>query len=224
MECQDCVDSVSNTLKTLPGIRSYEIDLENQSVLVNGTIAPSKLTSALRDSGRAAILRGSGDSADGLGLPLHSAIIDPGAAVCILDIHRQDSPQQDVRGLVRLVQLPSSPLRTFVDVTLAAYTPGRYQVILRSTGDLTRGVASAGPASKILGEINVDDRGWGSFSAEIEDLQVWEVLGRAISVDQLVGVVARSAGIWENVKKVCACSGRTIWEEHQVMAQQTSVL
>ena len=32
-----------------------------------------------------------------------------------------------------------------------------------------------------------------------------------------VGVVARSAGAWENEKVVCACSGKTVWEEREEM-------
>ena len=147
-----------------------------------------------------------------------------GAAVCILDFHRQDSPHQDVRGLTRLVSLLSNPPRTFVDVTMANYIPGSYDVVIRESGDLSRGLNSAGKVQRVLGRIKVDERGWGEWSGEIDDLQVWEVLGKAISVDKVVGVVARSAGIWENVKKVCACSGRTIWEEHQVMAKQSNVL
>jgi copper chaperone for superoxide dismutase len=67
MECQDCVNSVSKVLSELPGINSFKVSLENQSVLVEGTIAPSKITSALRNTGRAAILRGSGESVDGMG-------------------------------------------------------------------------------------------------------------------------------------------------------------
>ena len=67
MECQDCVDSVSNVLSSIPGINDYKVSLEDQSVLVNGTVAPSKITTALRETGRAAILRGSGESGDGLG-------------------------------------------------------------------------------------------------------------------------------------------------------------
>lgn len=67
MECQDCVDSVSRVLSTLPGIDDFKVSLENQSVLVNGIVAPSKITKALRETGRAAILRGSGDREDGLG-------------------------------------------------------------------------------------------------------------------------------------------------------------
>ena len=107
---------------------------------------------------------------------------------------------------------------------MASYPPGEYDIVVRESGNLTRGVISAGQALKVLGRVAVDERGWGEFSGEVDGLQVWEVLGHAISVDKAVGVVARSAGVWENVKKVCACSGRTIWEEHQVMAKQASVL
>jgi copper chaperone for superoxide dismutase len=147
-----------------------------------------------------------------------------GAAVCILDYNRVDSPHQDVRGLARIVQLPSTPPRTFVEVTMASYPPGHYDIVIRETGDLTNGIASAGQVMRILGQVQVDERGWGEWSGEVEGLEVWEVIGHALSVDKVAGVVARSAGIWENVKKICSCSGRTIWEEHQVMAKQASVL
>lgn len=225
MECQDCVDSVSKVLSSISGISDYKVSLEHQSVLVNGSVAPSKITKALRETGRAAILRGSGDSGDGLGIyPRLPWRLTIGAAVCILDYNRQDSPHQDVRGLARIVQLPSTPPRTFVEVTIASYPPGKYDIVVRETGNLTHGIKSAGQPLRILGKVEVDERGWGEWSGEVEDLQVWEVLGHALSVDQVAGVVARSAGVWENVKKVCACSGRTIWEEHQVMAKQASVL
>ena len=225
MECQDCVDSVSLILSSLGGISSFNISLKDQSVVVEGTIAPSRITQAIRGSGRAAILRGTGEAGDGLGS--RSCIetgLTIGAAVCILDYHRQDSPHQDVRGLARMVQLSSSPPKMFVDVTMASYLPGEYDVVVREKGDLTRGVDSAGATEKVLGRITVDERGWGEWSGEVDGVYIWEVLGHAISVDKVAGVVARSAGVWENVKKVCACSGRTIWEEHQVMAKQTSVL
>jgi len=68
MECQDCIDSVSKVLSEIQGIDEFKVSLENQSVFVNGTVAPSKITNALRETGRAAILRGSGESGDGLGI------------------------------------------------------------------------------------------------------------------------------------------------------------
>jgi hypothetical protein len=129
-----------------------------------------------------------------------------------------------VRGLARIVQLPSTPPRTFVEVTIASYPPGLYDIVVRETGNLTKGIISAGNVEKVLGKVQVDERGWGEWSGEVEGLEVWQVVGHALSVDQVAGVVARSAGVWDNMKKVCACSGRTIWEEHQVMAKQASVL
>ena len=107
---------------------------------------------------------------------------------------------------------------------MASYPPGQYDIVVRETGNLTYGIKSAGQPIRVLGKVEVDEKGWGEFSGEVEDLEVWQVIGHAISVGEVAGVVARSAGVWENVKKVCACSGRTIWEEHQVMAKQTSVL
>jgi copper chaperone for superoxide dismutase len=31
----------------------------------------------------------------------------------------------------------------------------------------------------------------------------------------LVGVIARSAGVWDNDKMVCSCSGKNVWQERQ---------
>ena len=135
-----------------------------------------------------------------------------------------DNPHQDVRGLARIVQLPSIPSRTMVEITMASYPPGTYDIVVHESGNLTNGISSAGNVMRVLGKVKVDERGWGEWSGEVEDLEVWQVVGHALSVDRVAGVVARSAGVWENVKKVCACSGRTIWEEHQVMAKQASVL
>jgi len=107
---------------------------------------------------------------------------------------------------------------------VASYLPGKYDICIRESGNLSIGLESAGKVQHVLGVVEVVERGWGEWSGEIEDMQVWQIIGHALSVDKVAGVVARSAGIWENVKKVCACSGRTIWEEHQVMAKVGSVL
>ena len=29
------------------------------------------------------------------------------------------------------------------------------------------------------------------------------------------GIIARSANVYENIKKVCACSGKTLWDERK---------
>jgi copper chaperone for superoxide dismutase len=73
----------------------------------------------------------------------------------------------------------------------------------------------------------------GTGSAFIDKpIQIWEMIGRGMVVsregkengegrferndeDTLVGVVARSAGVWDNDKTVCSCSGKTLWEERR---------
>ena len=58
--------------------------------------------------------------------------------------------------------------------------------------------------------------------------RVWEMVGRGIVVqpkggekrvgdETVMGVVAWSAGMWENEKMVCGCSGKTEWEEREEM-------
>ncbi len=37
------------------------------------------------------------------------------------------------------------------------------------------------------------------------------------------GVIARSAGLFENMKKICSCSGKTLWEERELIDQQSKI-
>ena len=76
-----------------------------------------------------------------------------------------------------------------------------------------------------IGQVEVDETGKGLLVGETEWL-VWELVGRGIAVEKVgemkglgkdegaslvVGVVARSAGLWENEKTVCSCTGKTLW-------------
>ncbi|KAF3907346.1 hypothetical protein AA313_de0200257 [Arthrobotrys entomopaga] len=81
-----------------------------------------------------------------------------------------------------------------------------------------------------LGQIEVDQTGSGGILLD-SAIEIWELIGRSMVVSQrtenfeqhdemtLVGVIARSAGVWENDKVVCSCSGKTVWEER---TEQTS--
>lgn len=79
----------------------------------------------------------------------------------------------------------------------------------------------------ILGTLQVSKGGVGAVFLD-KPIQIWEMIGRSIVVskkrdgafdrrdpDTLVGVIARSAGVWDNDKTVCSCSGKTVWEERE---------
>lgn len=134
-----------------------------------------------------------------------------------------------------------SPNMTILDMTLKGVSPGTYNVSVRETGDISQGAASTGgiwdmlqsqkaspprTAKGVFGTIQVSQSGMGSAFLD-KPLQIWEMIGRSIVVsrkkdnfdkedpDTLVGVIARSAGVWDNDKTVCSCSGKTVWEERK---------
>lgn len=174
----------------------------------------------------------------------HSAVETTGAAVSILETYHLGAARaavpdaeksREVRGLARMVGV--SPTTTLVDLTLRGIAPGAYRASIREYGDLKDGAASTGPVwsgggGGDLGTVEIGPDGTGAvFLAR--PFQVWEVVGHALVVtrqaepavagggvlrndeDTVVGVIARSAGMWDNDKTVCSCTGKTLWEERK---------
>ncbi|KAL2020369.1 hypothetical protein VTK56DRAFT_8498 [Thermocarpiscus australiensis] len=250
MTCDGCAKDVSAALHKVPGITKVEANVKDQLVSVEGTAAPSAIVRAIQETGRDAILRGSGGSNS--------------AAVSILETyyHRSDEEvtpagapgtswvnERLVRGLVRMVQV--SPTQTVVDLTVRGVSPGTYRATIREYGNLKDGASSAGPVWSdrnqsqkkkdgegvaaaaaprgVLGTVEVGPDGRGSAFLTLP-FQVWEVIGHALVVsrqdesdgaplrddpDTVAGVIARSAGVWDNDKTVCSCTGKTLWEERK---------
>jgi copper chaperone for superoxide dismutase len=132
-----------------------------------------------------------------------------------------------------------APNITLVDLTIRGLAPGNYWATIRQTGDISRGVVSTGgiwtepqegalKPRGVFGTVQVGKDGIGSVFLD-KPIQIWELIGRAMIVSKqhegegqftndentLVGVVARSAGVWDNDKTVCSCSGKTLWEERK---------
>ncbi|CAI7585908.1 unnamed protein product [Penicillium bialowiezense] len=228
MHCEDCNTSVSAAVKALDGIDQIRGDLKAQTVWVKGVAPPSAIVSAIEDTGRDAILRGSGST--------------DSSAVCILETHSTNILNK-VRGLARMVQV--APSMTLVDLTVNGLAPGQYSATVRQTGDISRGAESTGgiwealkekvtgasasveKSRGIFGKVDVDEKGRGSVFMD-QPVAIWELIGRSMVLSKstegpfqrqdentLVGVIARSAGVWDNDKMVCSCSGKNVWQERQ---------
>jgi len=223
MTCEACIKDISGSLYKLNGIINVNADLQSQLVSIEGNASPSAIVEAIQDTGRDCILRGSGKPNS--------------AAVCILESH---APQVDnkVRGLVRMVQVAAN--LTIIDLSIRGLSEGTYHATIRETGDISEGPERTGgiwealQAKKqgtiprgVLGTVQVNKGGIASVFVD-KPIQIWEMIGRSIVVskkqdgpfdkndaDTLVGVIARSAGAWENDKTVCSCSGKTVWEERE---------
>jgi copper chaperone for superoxide dismutase len=134
---------------------------------------------------------------------------------------------------------------TIIDLTIRGLSPGTYHATVRERGDISRGAASTGgiwealtakqssrSSRGIWGTVEVGKGGIGTVFLD-KPIQVWEMIGRSVVVsrhqdgnfeqedpDTLVGVIARSAGVWDNNKTVCSCSGKTVWEERKEQVEK----
>lgn len=87
------------------------------------------------------------------------------------------------------------------------------------------------PGATSAVDFDINSEGEGRFVGEVEWC-VGDIIGRGMLLAPdseeegkgegegvvVVGVVAKSAGVWENERKVvCSCSGMTVWEERDGM-------
>lgn len=72
-----------------------------------------------------------------------------------------------------------------------------------------------------LGTLDASENGEAFFSSVKPKLRVADLIGRSIVLygtedksdsGVTAAVIARSAGVGENYKKICTCDGTTIWE------------
>ena len=114
-----------------------------------------------------------------------------------------------------------SPKLSVVDLSVRGLTPGKYYASVRENGDISQGAVSTGgvwqgggkePRGR-FGEFGVDKSGVGTVFLT-RPVEIWELIGRSFVVsrkesgfavndpDTVLGVIARSAGVWENEKTV----------------------
>lgn len=149
-----------------------------------------------------------------------------------------------------MVQVGSN--MTMVDLTVNGVSPGRYWATVRQSGDISEGAASTGGIWEMLkakvlgsdavkeprgvfGSVVVNDKGRGGVFLD-RPVAVWEMIGRSMVLSKtkdgpfrrddpntLVGVIARSAGVWDNDKTVCSCSGKNVWQERRELVERGMV-
>ncbi|KAF5097773.1 hypothetical protein D0Z00_002292 [Geotrichum galactomycetum] len=239
MHCSGCSSTIEGVLKSLPGYQSAVSDLTNQTVSLTSSTPPSLVVRALREqAGKDAIVRGAGvGGANGSGAAvaiLESFDTVSGEDKKVLGLVRLVSVGQRKT----LFDISLSGEKGFLEDT-----PGTtYYANIRKSGDISQGAFSTGGVLHFLSKLTValTSSGssssaapkpaavpsfWGQAYVTKHDLAIDELIGRSITVtknspetvarDTLVGVIARSAGVWQNDKTVCSCSGKTVWEERK---------
>ncbi|KAJ0049134.1 hypothetical protein Pint_15972 [Pistacia integerrima] len=227
MKCEGCVNAVKNKLQAVDvscylhlfggeyiRVKNVEVDLTNQVVRILGSSPVKTMTEALEQTGRKARLIGQG---------VPEEFLVPAAV--------GEFKGPDIFGVVRLAQVNMECAR--IEASFSGLSPGKHGWSVNEYGDLTKGAASTGkvynPTTEgtakeplgDLGTLDVNDEGNATFSGVKEKLRVSDLIGRSIAVygtedksdsGVTAAVIARSAGVGENHKKICLCDGTTIWE------------
>ncbi|XP_058462909.1 copper chaperone for superoxide dismutase isoform X2 [Malaya genurostris] len=191
-----CAERVQSALED---VGQVEIDVEKGSVLVETTLPWIEIQKKIEATGRRAVLSGFGGQ----------------SAVSIID-HGNNST--GVRGVVRFCAL--SQHGSVVDGVIDGLEQNKpYKLNVHECGDISNGCDSVGDIYN-SSDISSDESGRATIRFTIQHLNVWDVIGRSVVVAEsdidkklACGIIARSAGIFENYKRICACDGVTIWDE-----------
>ncbi|TKY55406.1 Copper chaperone for superoxide dismutase [Spatholobus suberectus] len=214
MKCEGCVNAVKNKLHEINGVKNVEVDLSNQVVRILGSTPVKTMTEALEQTGRKARLIGQGVPEDFL---ISAAV--------------SEYKGPDIFGVVRLAQINMELAR--IEANFSGLSPGKHGWSINEFGDLTRGAASTGkmfnPINEDntkeplgdLGTLEANEKGEAFYTGVKEKLRVADLIGRSVVVYATedksehgitAAVIARSAGVGENYKRLCTCDGTTIWE------------
>lgn len=202
----DCVEQVKSKLKE-SGINDNDIECitDNQNKearIVIKTIKPwIKLQESIEQTGKQAVLVGFSDK----------------SAVVMLD----KGESMNIKGVVRFCSIASGKQGVVVDGVIDGLLPGREHLLsICEYGDVSNGCSSLGGIYKNTSyTIKSDDTGRSTVRAVDHNLDVSELIGRSAAISsvagpkEVCGIISRSAGIFENWKRICACDGVTIWDE-----------
>lgn len=98
-------------------------------------------------------------------------------------------------------------LKSFFILVMYKHAPSHFDWIFQPLGD--------------LGTLEANENGDAFYTGVKEKLRVADLIGRSMVVyateDKTkhgitAAVIARSAGVGENYKKLCTCDGTTIWD------------
>ncbi|XP_029310345.1 copper chaperone for superoxide dismutase-like [Cottoperca gobio] len=234
MTCESCAVKVRAALEGEPGVKSVSVDVGKEEVLVDSTLTSAEVQALIESTGRRAVLKGMGGSERDLGSAV-AMLAGVGKIQGVVRFLQLSEQRCLIDGTIDGLEPGPHGLHVHAlgDLTLDCLSCGEHYNPLGQQhggpGDSERHVGD-------LGNIVAAPDGRASFRQEDSQLKVWDVIGRSLVVDAgeddlgrgahplskqtgnsgerlACGIIARSAGLFQNPKQICACDGVTLWEE-----------
>ncbi|OQV23498.1 Copper chaperone for superoxide dismutase [Hypsibius exemplaris] len=234
MSCKNCEAAVKKALGDVQGIDSVAVDLAKESVIVQTSLTSSVVQNLIEKSGKKAVLRGVGAP----GTQLGAAVVEFYGMGGVKGVTRFVQLSENKCLIDGTIDGLSPGRHGF-----AVCESGDLSQGCESVGNHYNPTKAdhSGPDSPTghvgdLGNILADATGRASFRFENNKIKLLDLIGHAVAIHAgeddggkgtggsskidgnagpklACGILARSAGIMENEKKICSCSGETLWDE-----------
>ncbi|XP_017066542.1 copper chaperone for superoxide dismutase [Drosophila eugracilis] len=223
----------------LDGVGQVEIDTQEGRVIVQTQRPWSEIQDKIEATGRKAVLSGFGGQSAVALINTTGSVVDktPIQGVVRFTTITAKEPGVVVDGVVDGLTpgLHGFHIHESGDTSSGCLSVGDHYNPRQSPHGSPTAAAEERHAGD-LGNIRADESGRATFRFVDPVLEVWDIIGRAVVLtanpDDLgcggnkqslvdgnsgeriaCGIIARSAGILENFKRICACDGVTLWDE-----------
>ncbi|XP_076018728.1 copper chaperone for superoxide dismutase [Genypterus blacodes] len=234
MTCESCAVAVRAALESKPGVKTVSVDLGKEEVMVESALTSAEVQALIESTGRRAVLKGIGGSERDLGAAV-AMMAGVGAVQGVVRFLQLSEDRCLVDGTIDGLEPGPHGLHvhTLGDLTQDCLSCGEH---FNPFGRQHGGPGNSERHVGDLGNVVAGTDGRASFRLEDSQLKVWDVIGRSLVVDGgeddlgkggnplskqtgnsgarlACGIIARSAGLFQNSKQICACDGVTLWEE-----------
>jgi copper chaperone for superoxide dismutase len=141
--------------------------------------------------------------------------------VSILEVANSDA-FKNVKGVIRFCDSQNNIVMDGVVDGLNCNS--EYKLSITEFGDVSAGCENLGNEYKNSSKmLTSDDNGRVEIKSIMSNLTVPEIIGRGACLKSLkndetisCGIISRSASIFQNYKRICACSGKVLWDERDL--------
>ncbi|XP_062305339.1 copper chaperone for superoxide dismutase-like [Osmerus eperlanus] len=234
MTCDSCAGKIRTALEGTPGVERVSVDLSKEEVLVEAALTAHQVQRLIESTGLRAVLKGIGGPEPDLGTAV-AMMSGAGPVQGVVRFLQLSEERCLIDGTIDGLEPGPHGLHVHAlgDLTLDCLSCGEhYNPHGRQHGGPQDSERHVGDLGNVLAGLD----GRASFRLEDSQLKVWDVIGRSLVVDAgeddlgrgghtlsrltgnsgerlACGIIARSAGLFQNSKQICACDGVTLWEE-----------
>lgn len=206
MKCDSCKEKIVNELSVLPSVKIVDINVQEQRLIVQldetspGALHIQNIIETKLEL--SSIIRGTGN--------LYAAVSEI----------RGSQKYSSGIGVARFVQNDDN--QCLLDATIDGLDDNqKYQIGIHEFGDLSD--SNYHSIGKELFSLASDVEATNhklNIKRKYENIDIFSYIGRSIAIkcnfDVIAAaVIARASKVLDNSKKVCACSGKTLWEERK---------